>query len=166
MKRKTVFILAAAAVLLLSGCGKEAADEPVKVYSFNGSDEYMEITDGVLVLHDEKDIFYGGHLKIRDDEKNEIISYTTEYYVESGNEKKVIMSGSVTDPSGVYTGEKIDLGRISGDGIIQGSSAEEETGDNLKNNLYFSITAEDRSGKETVHKIQLKATDISSESWK
>lgn len=48
---------------LLSGCGITPAAEQSHVYSFRGENEFFTISNGVIVLSDTKDIFYGGNLE-------------------------------------------------------------------------------------------------------
>ena len=66
MKKLAIFVLTLTLVLALVGCGK-TEPEYLRVYSFNGENERFTVSNGVIVLDDTKEIFYGGELKATDD---------------------------------------------------------------------------------------------------
>ena len=97
--RKISVILFAALVCcaLLSGCGNESTRESLVVYSFCGENEMLSISNGVIVLNEGEEIFYGGNL---DGELSDIIAYSMTFYIQSGSDDIVLLSNSVTDMTG------------------------------------------------------------------
>ena len=82
---------------LLSSCGMKPAEEPLVVYSFSGENEMFSISNGVIVLNEGKEIFYGGNL---DGELSDIIAYSMTFYIQSSSDDIVLLSNSVTDMTG------------------------------------------------------------------
>ena len=136
---------------LLSSCGMKPAEEPLVVYSFSGENEMFSISNGVIVLNEGKEIFYGGNL---DGELSDIIAYSVTFYIQSGSDDIVLLSNSVTDMTGGTIGIAGETGKISGDVL---KSAEE---DDLQNNLYFELKTTNLSGEENTYQLQLTVTEI------
>ena len=97
---------------LLSSCGMKPAEEPLVVYSFSGENEMFSISNGVIVLNEGEEIFYGGNL---DGELSDIIAYSMTFYIQSGSDDIVLLSNSVTDMTGGTIGIAGETGKISGD---------------------------------------------------
>ena len=124
---------------LLSSCSMKPAEEPLVVYSFSGENEMFSISNGVIVLNEGEEIFYGGNL---DGELSDIIAYSMTFYIQSGSDDIVLLSNSVTDMTGGTIGIAGETGKISGDVL---KSAEE---DDLQNNLYFELKTTNLDGEE------------------
>ena len=136
---------------LLSSCGMKPAEEPLVVYSFSGENEMFSISNGVIVLNEGEEIFYGGNL---DGELSDIIAYSMTFYIQSGSDDIVLLSNSVTDMTGGTIGIAGETGKISGDVL---KSAEE---DDLQNNLYFELKTTNLSGEENTYQLQLTVTEV------
>ena len=136
---------------LLSSCGMKPAEEPLVVYSFSGENEMFSISNGVIVLNEGEEIFYGGNL---DGQLSDIIAYSMTFYIQSGSDDIVLLSNSVTDMTGGTIGIAGETGKISGDVL---KSAEE---DDLQNNLYFELKTTNLSGEENTYQLQLTVTEI------
>uniref|UniRef100_UPI0040562777 hypothetical protein n=1 Tax=Agathobacter sp. TaxID=2021311 RepID=UPI0040562777 len=66
-----VFILALSAVLNLVGCNDSSSnnnEKQLSVYSFKGNNEQIEISNGVIVLDTDEEIFDGGNLRVIQEE--------------------------------------------------------------------------------------------------
>ena len=136
---------------LLSSCGMKPAEEPLVVYSFSGENEMFSISNGVIVLNEGEEIFYGGNL---DGELSDIIAYSMTFYIQSGSDDIVLLSNSVTDMTGGTIGIAGETGKISGDVL---KSAEE---DDLQNNLYFELKTTNLDGEENTYQLQLAVTEV------
>ena len=136
---------------LLSSCGMKPAEEPLVVYSFSGENEMFSISNGVIVLNEGKEIFYGGNL---DGELSDIIAYSMTFYIQSSSDDIVLLSNSVTDMTGGTIGIAGETGKISGDVL---KSAEE---DDLQNNLYFELKTTNLGGEENTYQLQLTVTEV------
>jgi hypothetical protein len=136
---------------LLSSCGMKPAEEPLVVYSFSGENEMFSISNGVIVLNEGEEIFYGGNL---DGELSDIIAYSMTFYIQSGSDDIVLLSNSVTDMTGGTIGIAGETGKISGDVL---KNAEE---DDLQNNLYFELKTTNLGGEENTYQLQLTVTEI------
>ena len=134
-----VLLITALYTCLFSSCGMKPAEEPLVVYSFSGENEMFSISNGVIVLNEGEEIFYGGNL---DGELSDIIAYSMTFYIQSGSDDIVLLSNSVTDMTGGTIGIAGETGKISGDVL---KSAEE---DDLQNNLYFELKTTNLDGEE------------------
>ena len=136
---------------LFSSCGMKPAEEPLVVYSFSGENEMFSISNGVIVLNEGKEIFYGGNL---DGELSDIIAYSMTFYIQSGSDDIVLLSNSVTDMTGGTIGIAGETGKISGDILIGAEEAD------LQNNLYFELKTTNLDGEENTYQLQLTVTEV------
>ena len=144
-------------MLALTGCGK-AEQEPLRVYSFGGENEQLTVSNGIIVLNGEEEIFSGGDLKAADDSFLDITSYSTTFYTISGSEKNVILSNSVVDTTGGTVNVSGDLGQISGDSTLKRINID-DTND-FNGTLYFELTTKDKYGTENVYQLQMALTEV------
>ena len=158
MKRKSLVF--AALLMLAFGCGK-AEQERLTVYSFSGENEQIAVSNGVIVLSDTEEIFAGGSLEVNDDCLTDIASYSTTFYILSDGQKNIICSDRIenkTEETGVLVSD--DLGKLTGEDIVSSAAGDNDA---LKNNLYFELTATDQNGMETVYRLPLSLTEITSD---
>lgn len=99
MKRLLSYIFVIICFGVLVGCSeKEASEQELVVYSFSGSDEQIAVSNGVIVLSPDKDVFYGGDLEVFNEELcTDIVSYSTAFYTMNNGEKNTILYNSVVD---------------------------------------------------------------------
>lgn len=148
-----------ACTVLLAGCNtffESNKEQSLKVYSFSGENEYISVSNGVIILDDKDEICYGGDLKVMSNDFADITSYLITIYID-GSEKSILLSNSVDD----RTGETIDIsgniGKISGD-ILKDSDA-----DKLTDNLWFELKTTNLSGEENIYQVQLETIEITKE---
>lgn len=164
MKKICALALVLVTMFAVSGCGKTEPEQPLMVYSFHGENEQLKVTNGVIVLSDGKDVFYGGDLEINEDFPSNITSFSTTFYVASENKDNTIWSNSVVDQTGSCIQVGGDLGKISGEGGVLGTVVDEEQVADLKNNLFFELTTTDTNGEENVYQIQMLVSEVMTES--
>lgn len=164
MKKTFFFLLTLMlCVGMLAGCSQngENKSEKITVYSFCGENEQFAVTNGVIVINADEEIFYGGDLKVTDDEYfSDITSYSVKFYTMTNGETRTIMHNSVVDQTGSTINVAGDLGKMSGDDIIIGSRVENAS--ELANNLYFELNTTDLNGNQNTYQIQLTITEIRS----
>ena len=136
---------------LFSSCGMKPAEEPLVVYSFSGENEMFSISNGVIVLNEGEEIFYGGNL---DGELSDIIAYSMTFYIQSGSDDIVLLSNSVNDMTGGTISIAGETGKISGD-VLKG--AEE---DDLQNKLYFELKTTNLDGEKNTYQLPLTVTEV------
>lgn len=162
MKKTFFFLLTLMlCVGMLAGCSQngENKSEKITVYSFCGENEQFAVTNGVIVISADKEVFYGGDLKVTDDEYfSDITSYSVKFYTIANGETRTIMHNSVVDQTGSTINVAGDLGKMSGEDIIIGSKVENVNG--LMNNLYFELNTTDLNGEQDIYQIQLTLTEI------
>ncbi len=146
-----IFVGVLGCCVLLSGCGGGSAEEPVVVYSFCGENEVFSISNGVIVLSSEEEIFYGGNLE---GELSDVAGYSMMFYIQDDGDERVLLSNSVTDMTGGTVSIAGDMGKRSGDIIT------EEEMDELENNFYFELRTTDLDGGESVYQLQLTLTEV------
>ena len=158
-KIRAVMLSLLACTVLLAGCNTSSEsneEQSLKVYSFSGENEYISVSNGVIILDGKDEICYGGDLKVMSDDFANITTYSTTIYI-NGSEKETLLSNGVDD----QTGETIDVsgnvGQISGD-ILRDSDA-----DKLTDNLWFELKTTNLNGEESTYRVQLETTEITKE---
>ena len=151
-KIMAVMLSLLACTVLLAGCNTSSEsneEQSLKVYSFSGENEYISVSNGVIILDGKDEICYGGDLKVMSDDFANITTYSTTIYI-NGSEKETLLSNGVDD----QTGETIE---ISGD-ILRDSDA-----DKLTDNLWFELKTTNLNGEESTYRVQLETTEITKE---
>ena len=152
MKKLIALVLVLVCVLSLAGCKEQPSTR-----SFRGEHEYFAISNVSINLDDKEAVVDGGNIEItQSDYFNDIVSYTTTFYMLANGEQKVILSNTGINQTGEATTIDSDLGSISGEGIL---GNEVNRVDDLKDNLWFELKTTDLNGTENVYQIQLKFTD-------
>ena len=156
MKKSLILLLILTLAISLVGCS--TAELQTSVYSFSGANEYFAISNGVIVLDDSTEAFYGGNISADEDFFAEATSYSVTFYISSDGEKKVILSSKVVD----LTGEAVDfsgeIGSISGDDVLTQNKIDEI--DDLHYNLYCDLSVTNKDGTESVYSVQMNLTEI------
>ncbi|MBP3479305.1 MAG: hypothetical protein J6K03_07475 [Oscillospiraceae bacterium] len=146
---------------VLSGCAQknETEQENPSVFSFHAESDGFTITNGVIVLGAEEEVFYGGDLKINDTQSfANITSFSATFYTMTGEERRTLLSNSVIDQTGNTVNMSGDLGKTSGGNIILGSKVETE--EELVRYLYFELVTTNKDGEEFVYQVPLTVTEI------
>lgn len=163
MKKFSIFVLALVCILGLVGCkgiGLSSREEVTATYSFCGENNYFGISNGVVVLNEEKDIFRGGNLKIVQETLfSNVASYTATFYTMLDGEKITIQTATVNfNPDVAADIDGDNLGETSGKDFLLGNKV--KCVDDLINNLWVELKVIDLDGKETVYQLQLTLTEI------
>ena len=158
-KIRAVMLSLLACTVLLAGCNTSSEsneEQSLKVYSFSGENEYISVSNGVIILDGKNEICYGGDLKVISDDFVDITTYSTTIYI-NGSEKEPLLSNSVDDQTGGTIDFSGNIGKISGD-IFKNRDA-----DKLTDNLWFELKTTNLSGEENTYQVQLKTTEITKE---
>lgn len=156
MKRIISIAISCLLISALVGCAGSAedAEREAEVYSMSGSNDMFEISNGVIVLGEEEEVFDGGDLKVlQEDLFSDVTSYTCSFYVITNGEKRPILSNSTVDMTGETLSVNGDLGRASGNGILIGNKIKEA--EELEQLLWFELITTDLSGKENTYQLPL-----------
>lgn len=156
MKRIISIAISCLLIAALVGCAGSAEDTEsgAEVYSMSGSNDLFEISNGVIVLGEEEEVFDGGELKIlQEDLFADVTSYTCSFYLIKNGEKRPILSNSTVDMTGETLNVNGDLGRASGNGILIGNKI--KTAEELEQLLWFELITTDLSGKEYTYQLPL-----------
>ena len=148
-----------ACTVLLAGCNTSSEsneEQPLKVYSFSGENEYISVSNGVIILDGKEEICYGGDLKVMSDDFSDITTYSTTVYI-NGSEKETLLSNGVDNQTDGTIDVSGNIGKISGD-ILRDSDA-----DKLTDNLWFELKTTNLSGEEKTYQVQLETTEITKE---
>ena len=152
-----VLLVLLVSALPVTGCGissESNQEQSLKVYSFSGEDDFISVSNGVIVIDAKDEICYGGDLKVNAEEFADITTYSAAIYFNIGNERETLMSHSVADKTGGIIEVSGDIGQVTGD-IIKDSNL-----DKLGHNLWFELKTTDLNGKENTYQLQLKMTEI------
>ena len=161
MKRIISIAIACLLIAALVGCAGSAedAESGSVVYSMSGSNDIFEISNGVIILDEEEEVFDGGDLKIlQEDLFSDVTAYTCSFYVITNGEKRPIISNSTVDMTGEALNVNGDLGRASGNGILIGNKI--KTAEELEQLLWFELITTDLSGKEYTYQLPLILNEV------
>lgn len=156
MKRIISIAISCLLIAALVGCAGSAenAESDSVVYSMSGSNDLFEISNGVIVLGEEEEVFDGGDLKIiQEDLFSDVTAYTCSYYTITNGERRTILSNSTVDMTGGTLNVNGDLGRASGNGILIGNKI--KSAEDLENVIWFELINTDLSGKENTYQLPL-----------
>lgn len=156
MKRIISIAISCLLIASLVGCAGSAedAESGSVVYSMSGSNDLFEISNGVIVLGEEEEVFDGGDLKIlQEDLFSDVTAYTCSYYTITNGERRTILSNSTVDMTGGTLSVNGDLGRASGNGILIGNKI--KSAEDLEQLLWFELITTDLSGKENTYQLPL-----------
>ena len=154
MKRIISIAISCLLIASLVGCAGSAedAESGSVVYSMSGSNDLFEISNGVIVLGEEEEVFDGGDLKIlQEDLFSDVTAYTCSYYTITNGERRTILSNSTVDMTGGTLSVNGDLGRASGNGILIGNKI--KSAEDLEQLLWFELITTDLSGKENTYQL-------------
>ena len=156
MKRIIYIAISCLLIAALVGCGGaiEDAESGDVVYSMSGSNDLLEISNGVIVLGEEEEVFDGGDLKVlQEDLFADVTAYTCSYYTITNGERRIILSNSTVDITGETLNVNGDLGRASGNGILIGNKI--KSAEDLEDVICFELITTDLSGKENTYQLPL-----------
>ena len=156
MKRIISIAISCLLIAALVGCAGSAEDtvSGAEVYSMSGSNDLFEISNGVIVLGEEEEVFDGGDLKILQEYLfSDVTAYTCSYYTITNGERRTILSNSTVDMTGGTLNVNGDLGRASGNGILIGNKI--KSAEDLENVIWFELITTDLSGKENTYQLPL-----------
>ena len=156
MKRIISIAISCLLIAALVGCAGSAEDAESDgvVYSISGSNELFEISNGLIILGEEEEVFDGGDLKIlREDLFSDVTSYTCSFYTRVNSEKRTILSNSTIDMTGGTLNVNGDLGRASGNGILIRNKI--KSAEDLEDVIWFELITTDLSGKENTYQLPL-----------
>ena len=156
MKRIISIAISCLLIATLVGCAGSAedAESGSVVYSMSGSNDLFEISNGVIILGEEEEVFDGGDLKIiQEDLFSDVTAYTCSYYTITNGERRTILSNSTVDMTGGTLNVNGDLGRASGNGILIGNKI--KSAEDLQDVIWFELITTDLSGKESTYQLPL-----------
>lgn len=160
MKKIIALLLLVSCMLTLSACNN-AMKEKTRVYSFTGENEEYVITNGVIVLMDEEDIFYGGELKaLQADGIKNIASYRAEFYTRIDDEEDVVLVSAMDNDSSSEM-LNIDFGKASGNGKMLDDNFGKM--DELQGDFWCELRIKDTQGNQNSYIIDLTLTEITNE---
>lgn len=162
MKKLMILVI----MLCLAGCssspGNKQLDykEGTVVYSFSGEDENIMITNGVIVLSPEDNVFKGGNLYSKHGELKALAEYAMEFYYHSNKEKDTIVISKSYDEPG-----EASLLIENGEGMpgITGDFLSDDYLKDIEDNLYFKLNFKDKEGNDFEYQFKLdveKAAEV------
>lgn len=151
MKRLGALMLALA-LLAFAGCAaREPETDNARWYSFSGSNDYLSLTNGKLLMTDKRDEIYGGVLAVNGDVA--VIGYTVSLYILQGDYRRTLLSNESVAMSGQLLQIGSDIGKLSCEpGQLLGADVTEAE---LTDNLYFELELVEESGAARTIELKL-----------
>ena len=75
-----LFLVFAAAMVIGGGYTLVTyEEEPIRVYAFRGENDQFSVSDGVIVMSEEEDVFYGGTLEAKGEHLSDLSAYSISF---------------------------------------------------------------------------------------
>ncbi len=159
MKKAIALILALLCAFVFVSCGTEKKNSKTEVYTFSGKNGYFSVSNGIIVINGEEEIFSGGELKVlREKPFPDTTSFSTRFYIVNDGEKRTVLLCSVNDMTGGAVNISGDLGEISGENVI--TEGKNLNADDFVNNLYFELRVRDSEGYEKTYEIPMNVEKV------
>lgn len=142
----------------MTGCNalnKEDSDHVI-VYSLSGSNEQIQLNNGVMVFTPSQQILYGGEFSVLDKDLKDITFYSTDiYYLKDGVEEKLMSDIVNMEGTTIDIENNKNLGKLVGTrGTIQ------ELLPTLETELYFKLETRDINKEENNYVLKLTPTKV------
>ena len=134
-----------------------------KIYAFSGSDDYVEIKDGLMINSNDINLLNGNNIKYVNSKDYEIKSYKIGYYVMDGTKLVDIISTSLELDNEIKLSELIN--NFTSLNIVEKNNSNVHFTHNNKklinNGIYFIIEAKTSNNEVIFDKLKLNMTKIS-----
>jgi hypothetical protein len=136
------------------------APENYKLYFFEGEDNNIKLTNGVVIISPNKELVNGGKIEYVGKGNEKIIAYTTTLYLDKEGKKDVIFSNSASlgAPNGITFSDEFSLNKTIG-GISSKKLFSADSLEKLKDNLYLSIDYVKDNFEKGNFTVKLKVTE-------
>lgn len=134
-----------------------------KIYSFSGSDEYIEVNDGLIVLNTDINLLNGNNISYKYNEDYDIVSFKIGYYV-MDNEKLVeIISNNIKLESDIKL--SVLFNNISSFNVFEKNSSKNYFTPYkrklLDDGLYLVFEAKTKDGNSIMRRVKMNLSKIS-----
>lgn len=134
-----------------------------KIYSFSGSDEYIEVKDGLIALNTDINLLNGNNISYKYNEDYDIVSFKIGYYV-MDNEKLVeIISNNIKLESDIKL--SVLFNNISSFNVFEKNSSKNYFTPYKKklldDGLYLVFEAKTKDGNSIMRKVKMNLSKIS-----
>lgn len=134
-----------------------------KIYSFSGSDEYIEVKDGLIALNTDINLLNGNNISYKYNEDYDIVSFKIGYYV-MDNEKLVeIISNNMKLESDIKL--SVLFNNISSFNVFEKNSSKNYFTPYKKklldDGLYLVFEAKTKDGNSIMRKVKMNLSKIS-----
>ena len=134
-----------------------------KIYSFSGSDEYIEVKDGLIALNTDINLLNGNNISYKYNEDYDIVSFKIGYYV-MDNEKLVeIISNNIKLESDIKL--SVLFNNISSFNVFEKNSSKNYFTPYKKklldDGLYLIFEAKTKDGNSIMRKVKMNLSKIS-----
>lgn len=147
-------------IILISYCNYLL--KSVKVYTFNGRSDYVNIYNGVISLNYDLNLLEGSDITYIKDKDILVVDYKIGYYVKDGDNLLSLAVIEDNDPEGFSL--KAVLQGIETFNLTELNSNHKffskEKIELLNNGLYFVIEAKDKKGNDITDVIKLDLTKL------
>lgn len=130
-----------------------------KVYKFDGENEEIKISNGLIVVSPQKTTIIGGDIQYNGPKKQKVQSYTKTLYLNKQGNKDSLLIIGVSTGAGVNFPDEFainkSIGEISGGRIFFDNDLK-----NITNNLYFSIDYSSIFGPKGSSTVKLNVHEV------
>lgn len=134
-----------------------------KVYSFSGSDEYIRVSDGLIVLNTDINLINGNNIQYINGKDYDISNYKIGYYVMDDTKLVEIISNNIELDTSVKLSELIN--NFSTFNVVEKNNSSNYftsyKKDLIDSGLYLVLEAKTTDGETVFSKVKLNVSKIS-----
>lgn len=137
-------------------------EQPLKVYSIKGENSAMKISNGFIIISQDRQIINGGDIEYIGGNIESIQSYSKTIYIDKQGTKEPILLNSVSS-EGNYIKNSLHKELLMNNGIGEISSKSLFSNDDItliKDNLYFSLQYLTTNGDKGEFTIKLNVNEF------
>lgn len=134
-----------------------------KIYSFSGSDEYIEVKDGLIALNTDINLLNGNNISYKYNEDYDIVSFKIGYYVMDDEKLVEIISNNINLESDIKLSELVN--NFSSFNVFEKNSSKNYFTPYKKklldDGLYLVFEAKTKDGNSIMRKVKMNLSKIS-----
>lgn len=134
-----------------------------KIYSFSGSDEYIEVKDGLIALNTDINLLNGNNISYKYNEDYDIVSFKIGYYVMDNKKLVEIISNNINLESDIKLSELVN--NFSSFNVFEKNSSKNYFTPYKKklldDGLYLVLEAKTKDGNSILRKVKMNLSKIS-----
>lgn len=155
MRKKFVAILLIVILILVfTACTRKV--NQIEIYSFSGENENITINNGLIIVTNDSEKFFGGNLSFKGEEPSDVKDYYERFFFyKDGNEETIVNNATTTEGATEGLHISSELGSISSKNLFYNNDLEL-----IKESLNFLISGKLMNGENFKYDLTLDVKKV------